>query len=134
MLWTGTDFVIIDFEGEPARTIAERRLKRWPLRDVAGMLRSFDYAASTSVAKWAGTGGETARRGAPAVGAAFLEAYHATVRGAPFEIVDPALNRVLLETFLVEKALYEIRYELNNRPSWAGIPIRGLLEILEAGT
>ena len=134
VLWTGTDFVIIDFEGEPARTIAERRLKRWPLRDVAGMLRSFDYAAATAVAKRAGTGGETARRWVPAVGAAFLEAYQATVRGAPFEIVDPALNRVLLETFLVEKALYEIRYELNNRPSWAGIPIRGLLEILEAGT
>jgi maltose alpha-D-glucosyltransferase/alpha-amylase len=108
VLWTGEDFLIIDFEGEPSQPLAVRRSKRSPLRDVAGMLRSLDYAAGTAKApEWT----ERATR-------AFLEGY------GP---VDDALVRV----FLLEKAVYEIAYELNNRPDWVAIPMRGLLALLE---
>jgi predicted trehalose synthase len=109
VLWTGEDFLIIDFEGEPSQPLAVRRSKRSPLRDVAGMLRSLDYAAATAkAADW------TAR-----ASRAFLDGY------GP---VDEALVGV----FLLEKAVYEIAYELNNRPGWVAIPLRGLLALLEA--
>jgi maltose alpha-D-glucosyltransferase/alpha-amylase len=139
VLWTGRDFVIIDFEGEPARPLGERRIKRSPLRDVAGMLRSFHYAAYTALAR------ETSDPVSdnPAflepwalfwyqrVGATFLQAYlDATPPGG---ILPPEGQqmRVLLEVFMLEKALYELRYELNNRPEWARIPIQGILQQLE---
>jgi maltose alpha-D-glucosyltransferase/alpha-amylase len=133
VLNTGDDFVILDFEGEPARTLAERRLKRSPLRDVAGMLRSFHYAAHSAVSKlgerrafaeplcelWAAT-----------VSRAFLSGWLSKTTGAPF--VPPRAEDLvqLLEAFLLEKALYEIAYELNNRPTWVGIPLRGILSLL----
>ncbi|HEY8681166.1 MAG TPA: putative maltokinase, partial [Candidatus Dormibacteraeota bacterium] len=130
VLWTGGDFMIIDFEGEPARPLAERRLKRWPLRDVAGMLRSFDYAVHTAI--------RPRHRGDPALGKAWLDKVTAAYLGAYFETAgtasflpsDDAGRQVLLDAFLFEKALYEVKYELNNRPSWVGIPLKGILNLM----
>jgi maltose alpha-D-glucosyltransferase/alpha-amylase len=120
------DAVIVDFEGEPARPLAERRGKTSPMRDIAGLLRSFDYAAAvamTNEASATATAAPNERRTAllerwqREAAAAFLAAY-ATVTpiGAP----------ALLDLFLVEKAAYEIRYEATNRPDWIGVPLRGL--------
>jgi maltokinase len=121
------EWVILDFEGEPARPLLERRRKRSPLRDVAGMLRSFAYVASAS----------DIQRGTPApegwedaARAAFLTAY--------FEELEPTLlpagqaaTEKLLQIFELEKAVYELRYELNNRPDWVGIPVQGIRRLLE---
>jgi len=140
VLYTGNDFVIIDFEGEPLRPLSERRIKRSALRDVAGMLRSFHYApyavmfgqASGSVIR-----AEDAAKLEPAakfwhrsVGAAFLHAYLQHSDGAMHLPRTPEEIRVLLEAHLLEKALYEIVYELNNRPDWVRIPLRGVLDLL----
>jgi trehalose synthase-fused probable maltokinase len=121
-------WVIIDFEGEPARSLPERRQKRSPLRDVAGMLRSFAYAASAS----------QILRGVPAppdweprARAAFLEAYLETVDPSLLPPGQEAIEK-LLSVFELEKAVYELRYELNNRPDWVGIPVAGILRLLEA--
>jgi trehalose synthase-fused probable maltokinase len=126
-LWANEDWVILDFEGEPARTLAERRRKRSPLRDVAGMLRSFAYAASAS----------DLQRGRPAPEGWEERAREAFFRGY-IEAVDPALlppgegpTRTLLSIFELEKAVYELRYELNNRPDWVGIPVAGIARLLE---
>jgi maltose alpha-D-glucosyltransferase / alpha-amylase len=130
VLWTGGDFVIIDFEGEPARPLAERRLKRWPLRDVAGMLRSFDYAANTALRPRHRGDPAAAREWLQRVSIAYLAAYYATAGPATFLPADETGRAVLLDTFLLEKALYEVRYELNNRPDWVGIPLRGILGLM----
>jgi maltose alpha-D-glucosyltransferase/alpha-amylase len=130
VLWTGGDFMIIDFEGEPARPLAERRLKRWPLRDVAGMLRSFDYAVHTAI--------RPRHKGDPVLGktwlrqvtAAYLAAYFESAGAATFLPIDDAGRQVLLDAFLFEKAFYEVKYELNNRPSWVGIPLKGILNLM----
>jgi len=129
------DFVLIDFEGEPARSIAERRHKHTPLRDVAGMLRSFSYAKSTALKRGAQDGEIDPRRVSQAdewerlVRAAFLRGYAETVSGAElFPSFEAA--RTVIELFEYEKALYELRYELANRPSWASIPLHGLIELL----
>jgi len=119
------DFNIIDFEGEPRRPMAERRLKDSPLRDVAGMLRSFDYAGLAAVEQM-----PPAQRGGPdlaklalawrdAASDAFLSAYKEAVAGCPSV---PAEMDKLLELFILGKAFYEIRYELANRPGVAGDP------------
>jgi maltose alpha-D-glucosyltransferase/alpha-amylase len=123
-------FLIIDFEGEPLRPLAERRRKMSPFRDVAGMLRSFHYAAYAALEP---LGGERERLTADAETWArraqhtFLEAWRAATTGAVFRDSDPTVERALLDAFLLEKALYEIRYEANNRPAWLGIPVRGVL-------
>ncbi len=125
------DFLIIDFEGEPARTLEERRAKHSPLRDVSGMLRSFDYARWSALRRNAQTPAEEARC-APlaaawlaAARAAFLEGYaQATLGAGLFASFEAAGELVTL--FEIEKALYELRYELNNRPAWAAIPLSGL--------
>jgi maltokinase len=126
-LWAEDDWVILDFEGEPARSLTERRRKRSPLRDVAGMLRSFAYAA-TAAQMLRGTevpdGWEEQARDQ------FLAGY--------FEMVDPtllpsgqvAIER-LLSVFELEKAVYELRYELDNRPDWVGIPVAGIQRLIE---
>ena len=137
VLWTGSDFVIIDFEGEPARTLAERRLKRWPLKDVAGMLRSYAYAAETAVRRRHDHTDPkrleaVSRRWRQSIGAAFLGAYEQTAGSASFLPAGDAERRILLEHFLFEKAIYEMRYELGSRPAWVGIPIRGILELMGA--
>jgi len=137
VLRAGSDFVIIDFEGEPARPIAERRIKRSPLQDVAGMLRSFHYAAfapllgesrvqTTDAAKmsaWAESWNTW-------VAERFLRKYFLTAGAASFLPQNQADTRILLELHLLEKAIYELGYELNNRPTWVGIPLQGISKLL----
>ncbi|MEZ5318287.1 MAG: maltose alpha-D-glucosyltransferase [Vicinamibacterales bacterium] len=140
ILWTGRDFTIIDFEGEPSRALSTRRLKRSPLRDVAGMLRSFHYAAHHGLADLVVRGvarREDADRLAGwaddwsiAAGRVFLAAYLAKVDAAGFMPRDADELRILLEGFLLEKAVYELGYELNNRPDWVSLPLRGLTRLL----
>ncbi len=127
-MWADDDWVVLDFEGEPARTLAERRRKRSPMRDVAGMLRSFAYAASASELQR----GVTAPEGWEArARAAFLEGYFSTVDHSLLPPSSSATEQ-LLSIFELEKAVYELRYELNNRPEWVRIPVAGILRLLEA--
>ncbi len=126
------DFVIIDFEGEPARPLDERRRKHSPLKDVAGMLRSFNYAAYSALAH-VGTEQEDIaaletqlRAWEAEVGRVFLDAYDEAVRGSALYATRQDV-RCLLDLFLLEKAFYELRYELDNRPDWVRIPLRGIL-------
>lgn len=118
-----TEFMIIDFEGEPLRPLAERRRKHSPLRDVAGVLRSIDYAAAAAPAgleSWASAWQEEAAR-------AFTTAYRAATRGSRFvPETDVAFIRAVA-VFELEKAAYEVVYEANNRPAWLAIPTGGLL-------
>jgi maltose alpha-D-glucosyltransferase/alpha-amylase len=140
VLYTGKDFVIIDFEGEPARPLSERRIKRCALRDVAGMLRSFHYAVYATLFNhrvsvtvrpediaalepWA-------RFWYLWVSAAFLNAYLAGASLVPFLPQGRDELQVLLDAHLLEKAIYELGYELNNRPDWIGIPLQGILDLL----
>jgi maltose alpha-D-glucosyltransferase/alpha-amylase len=141
VLWTGGDVVIIDFEGEPLRPLSERRRKRSALVDVAGMIRSFHYAAYGLLTdpKAAGSSARPEDLAAlePWIGywyawtaATFLRGYRATAGDAPFmPRTDEEFVR-LLEAFLFEKAIYEVAYELNNRPDWVRIPLRGIRELL----
>jgi maltose alpha-D-glucosyltransferase / alpha-amylase len=142
VLVAGDDVAIIDFEGEPSCPLAERRLKRPPLRDVASMLRSFAYAADAG--QWEQTEdgmepGEVIRADLESVArnwqlwtsAVFLRGY--------LDAVDPRLIpasredlTVLLDVFLLEKAVYQLGHELRTRPSWVGIPLRGLRHLLTA--
>ncbi|MDX6639679.1 MAG: maltokinase [Solirubrobacteraceae bacterium] len=120
-------WVVLDFEGEPARSLVERRRKRSPLRDVAGMLRSFAYAASASRILHdvhPPEGWEESVR------AAFLEGYLATVDTRLLPPGTAAIER-LIAVFELEKAVYELRYELDNRPDWASIPVAGIARLLE---
>jgi maltose alpha-D-glucosyltransferase/alpha-amylase len=128
-----TDFVILDFEGEPARSLAERRSKQHPLKDVAGMLRSFSYAAYSSLINFSarhptGTGSlePWAQVWVQCVAAEFLRAYREAARGAKFVPGSATEFRKLLDVFLVDKALYEVLYELNARPAWVRIPLMGI--------
>jgi maltose alpha-D-glucosyltransferase/alpha-amylase len=139
VLYTGNDFVIIDFEGEPARPLSERRLKRSALRDVAGMLRSFHYAPyavvfGTAPGSYVRTEDRTrleagARFWHQWVGAAFLRAYLAESAKGKHLPVSPQSVETLLNAYLIEKALYEVVYELNNRPDWVKIPLHGLIDL-----
>jgi maltose alpha-D-glucosyltransferase / alpha-amylase len=145
VLYTGRDFVIIDFEGEPARPLGERRLKRSALRDVAGMLRSFHYAAYAGLFEQMEAGVVSSGEQLAAleewtrfwhgwVSTAFLRSYLAAAGEAIFLPTEPAELRTLLEAYLLEKAVYELGYELNNRPTWVRIPLQGILELLESTT
>jgi trehalose synthase-fused probable maltokinase len=124
-LWSD-DWVILDFEGEPARSLPDRRRKRSPLRDVAGMLRSFAYAASAAAvlrgvqapSDWEARAREE-----------FLEGYSSTIDRSL--VPSGAAMDKLLRVFELEKAVYELRYELNNRPDWVGIPVAGIARMLE---
>jgi len=133
---TNDDFMIIDFEGEPARPLEERRQKTSPLRDVAGMLRSFAYAAATLAAA-AGSKLDAATRELRVarwerdVRAAFLDGYLATGLRPPLLPRDEGNVYALLALFETEKAFYELSYELNNRPDWVGIPMRGVAKLLQ---
>jgi len=136
VLFTGRDFVIIDFEGEPSRPIAERRLKRSPLRDVAGMLRSFSYAAATKLNSDEFRPEDAAFLRAWAafwnlwVSVSYLKGYFSAVRGALFMPKSRAEVSLMLDIYLLEKAAYELGYELNNRPDWVSVPLEGILEII----
>jgi len=141
VLFTGKDFVIIDFEGEPARPLSERRLKRSALRDVAGMIRSFHYAAYTGLLRHPSLRSEDRVFLEPwlkvwhhHVSRIFLRAYTETAGEASFLPQNKSDLPVLLDAFLLEKAVYEIGYELNNRPDWLIIPIRGISFILKGGS
>ena len=140
VLYTGSDFVIIDFEGEPARSLAERRVKQSPLQDVAGMLRSFHYAAFapllappagasispsriSNVSPWAEAWSRCAAN-------RFLGQYYETSGAATYLPADSQARAKLLEMYLLAKAIYELGYELNNRPTWVGIPLKGITELL----
>jgi len=128
VLWSDQDdWLVLDFEGEPARSLPERRRKRSPLRDVAGMLRSFAYVAQAAPILRGGTapdGWEDRCR------QSFLDGYLSVVDPSLLPAGEAAIAR-LLSVFELEKAVYELRYELDNRPDWVDIPVAGILRILE---
>jgi maltose alpha-D-glucosyltransferase/alpha-amylase len=131
VLRVGDDFVIIDFEGEPSRPMPERRQKHSPLKDVAGMLRSLDYAATSARLSMKGETDGDLQAWSVTAERAFLVAYRESILGAPIQLVpgDDAGFQVALDLFMIEKALYEARYELDNRPDWLGIPLDGLRRV-----
>lgn len=140
VLYTGKDFMIIDFEGEPARPLSERRTKTLAMRDVAGMIRSFQYAAYAAlfgqvsgvppkaemmkaVESWAAFWTSW-------ISATYLKAYFETAANAQFVPSNTEERRAIFDAFLLQKALYEVAYELNNRPDWVRIPLRGILSLV----
>ncbi len=135
VLVTGDDFVIIDFEGEPARSFDERRAKSSPLRDVAGMLRSFNYARWSALRRIAHTPEEMVRlelavqQWELATRRTFMVAYDEVMVAGGLAPIDAQL----LALFEMEKSLYELRYELNNRTEWAQVPLQGVLTLIAAG-
>jgi len=139
------DFVLLDFEGEPARPLAERRHKQSPLKDVAGMIRSFCYAAHSALDQYLSATSDPLRDAERsnltawatlwqnATAGAFLNAYRETLAAANRRLLpSPRESQSLLEVYLLEKALYELLYELNNRPAWLRIPLTGILSFIEA--
>lgn len=132
---TAGDFVIVDFEGEPGRSLAERRAKQCPLKDVAGMLRSFDYAAQAALRQTNESSTpslqDTAVRWAAQAQERFLEGYLAAAKEGAFLPRNSQLRNQLLQLFVLDKALYELLYEANNRPDWLAIPLTGLLRYAE---
>lgn len=140
VLYTGSDFVIIDFEGEPARPLSERRLKHSPLKDVGGMLRSFHYAAYSGFFSRTEDGSATqeqkdfleawAEAWHRYVGAAYLNEYLSIAKQAAFLPSTREELQTLLDAHLLEKAVYELLYELNNRPGWVRIPLQGILQLV----
>jgi maltose alpha-D-glucosyltransferase/alpha-amylase len=140
VLYTGRDFVIIDFEGETRRPLSERRLKRSPLRDVAGMVRSFDYAANFSVVRQASTAVDPgqvpllerwAKFWSVWVTAVFVTSYLNTAKQASLLPDSQRELAILLNAYLLDRAVSEIGYELDNRPDWVRVPIRGILHLTE---
>jgi maltose alpha-D-glucosyltransferase/alpha-amylase len=133
------DFVLLDFEGEPARPLVERRQKQSPLKDVAGMVRSFSYAAFAGLDHFAaGNHGQSASPESlfawanlwqNSASAAFLNAYRDVMAAARDLLPPPEPAQALFTAYLMEKALYELLYELNNRPTWLRIPIGGILSM-----
>ena len=135
-LYTG-DFVLLDFEGEPARPLAERRRKQSPLKDVAGMVRSFSYTANSALAQFLVVRESAseidlrswARLWENAASNEFLRAYRATIAADPSLLPPPRRAQALFSAYVLEKALYELLYELNNRPAWLHIPVAGILSM-----
>jgi maltose alpha-D-glucosyltransferase/alpha-amylase len=140
VLWSEQDFYLLDFEGEPARSLQERRMKQSPFKDVAGMVRSFGYAA------YAGLFAATASRRSDWdrmetwariwqtwTTSAFLREYFSATAGALFVPAVASQRDALLEVFVLDKALYELNYELNNRPDWVRIPLYGIVDLLGSG-
>jgi len=140
VLYTGKDFVIIDFEGEPARPLTERRRKRPALRDVAGMLRSFHYAAFGTLLEETSNGALGVRDFASMEpwarlwqewsAWAFLKEYLETAGDSPIAPKDSGELKILLDAFVLDRAIYELGYELNNRPNWVTIPLHGIEQIV----
>jgi maltose alpha-D-glucosyltransferase/alpha-amylase len=131
------DYVILDFEGEPARSLSERRAKQSPLKDVAGMLRSFSYAAYAALNAFAQRRPDDAKNLEPwvtlwqnSVSTEFLRAYQLTLNTAnPSLLPRPLQAQLCLSAYLLEKSLYELLYELDNRPTWVRIPLAGILSL-----
>jgi maltose alpha-D-glucosyltransferase/alpha-amylase len=140
ILHTGHDFVIIDFEGEPVRPVSERRIKRSPLRDVAGLLRSFHYACHVALQaeetrgmfhpELRGTMAARAEEWRMWVSAQYLGEYLARSADAGFLPDTHEEMEILLHAYLMEKAVYELGYEMNNRPDWINIPLTGIEQLL----
>jgi len=139
VLYTGSDFVIIDFEGEPARRLGERRIKRSPLRDVAGMIRSFHYAAFAALRGQVSTvlrleDIPMLEKWSEAwylwVSAIFLKSYLDIMVDTPILPQSREGMKVIMDAYLLDKVLYEVNYELNNRPEWLELPLRGVLQVL----
>ena len=132
--------MIIDFEGEPAIALSERRLKRSPLRDVAGMIRSFDYAAWEALRKQMEHGPvqpaqvktleRWARFWSEWVSAVYYNAYRQSAGHAAFLPPNEAGAQILMDAFLLRKAVYELGYELTTRPDWVEIPLRAIIELM----
>jgi maltose alpha-D-glucosyltransferase/alpha-amylase len=141
VLFTGKDFVIIDFEGEPERPVGERRIKTSPLRDVAGMIRSFHYASHAALLGRVPFVVVQSDKAHAAelwlqmwyiwTAASFLKSYLAEASRAAFLPPDQDELQTLLNAHLLEKTLYELGYELNNRPDWVKIPIEGILHLAD---
>lgn len=136
ILFTGKDLVVLDFEGEPAKSYSERRLRFSALRDVAGMIRSFHYAAYASLFLDGETRKEDIRTLTPYselwshyMSGFFVQAYLEAVKGTGLIPAEEADIKILLDVFLLSKAFYELNYELNNRPGWVMIPLKGILSI-----
>jgi maltose alpha-D-glucosyltransferase/alpha-amylase len=139
VLRASDDYVILDFEGEPARPLAERRQKQSPLKDVAGMLRSFSYAAYAGLDQFLQAHPTSSQKAANlemwarlwenAAASEFLRAYKLAIAANPELTPQPEQAQLLLNAYLLEKALYELLYELNNRPTWVRIPIAGILSL-----
>ncbi|MGE3511992.1 MAG: putative maltokinase, partial [Vicinamibacterales bacterium] len=137
VLRTEEDFVILDFEGEPARSLAERREKQTPIKDVAGMIRSFGYAAYAALYASTAAGTPTGTTALEAwadlwqswVSRRFVDEYRAVVRGSGLIPESSDALDVLLGAWTLDKALYELGYELNNRPEWVRIPLAGILQL-----
>jgi maltose alpha-D-glucosyltransferase / alpha-amylase len=138
VLFTGKDFVIVDLEGEPSRSLSERRYKRSPLRDLAGMIRSFEYAAAYAVRQ-----GPMRQEDVPALlpwarlwqrwaSASFVRGYFDAAGDAPYLPKGQDAFAAMLDFYLLDKSIYELRYELNNRPDWVGIPLEGIRRRLDA--
>jgi maltose alpha-D-glucosyltransferase/alpha-amylase len=137
VLWSEGDYYMLDFEGEPARPIEQRRLKQSPLKDVAGMIRSFSYAAYAGLFKYVASRPPELARLEPWARiwqgwttAAFLRGYFTAAAGSLFIPAGSSERDALLQLFVLDKALYELNYELNNRPDWVRIPLRGIVELL----
>ncbi|MBW3670850.1 MAG: putative maltokinase, partial [Acidobacteria bacterium] len=141
ILYTGDDFVIIDFEGEPARALTERRIKRSPLRDVAGLMRSLHYAPYSVLLGPSGPPAQERTEEFERLSLAarfwyrwteitFLRKYVDTMSSGSLLPADSKQLEILVDIYLLEKALYESTYELNNRPTWVGIPLRGILDLV----
>jgi maltose alpha-D-glucosyltransferase/alpha-amylase len=140
VLYTGNDFFIIDFEGEPVKSLSERRIKQSPLRDVAGMMRSFYYAAYAVLMQRTHVRAEDVAYLIPWAQAwyrynagIFLTSYQRSVAGSRFLPQEQEEVDIMLHTFMLDKAIYELGYELNNRPDWVSIPLRGIMELLRSG-
>ena len=140
VLCSEDDFYILDFEGEPARSVEERREKRSPIKDVVGMLRSFDYAAHAALFEYAKAHPDDLARLEPWArtwrdwtSAAFWRAYRDSSGHAPYLPTDADSLALLLEAYTLDKILYELLYELNNRPDWVGIPLQGIAALIEPG-
>lgn len=140
MLFTGRDFMILDFEGEPLHSLTERRIKRSPLRDVGGMLRSFHYASYTVFQRKIQEGfvSKESREEFEQwtlfwyrwIGRAFLKSYLDHIQPGGFLPRSSSAVETLLDIYLLEKAIYELSYEINNRPDWVEIPLKGILLLL----
>ena len=144
MLWTGKDFVIIDFEGEPARSLGQRRLKRPAVFDLAGMIRSFHYASRAAAMRlnrdltesFDPAGARAVADPLVPLGVGDLPATPTSSRrGTAPDSCPPTADQLsaLLDFFLLEKAVYELGYEANSRPDWVDIPAQGILDVLDGG-
>jgi maltose alpha-D-glucosyltransferase/alpha-amylase len=140
VLFTGKDFILIDFERKTAQAMSERRIKRSPLQDVAGMVRSFHYAAHAALIQHAPLRAEDVPYLEPWAEAwyrccvgVFIHSYLQTVAGAPFMPKEQEEVEAMLSAFVLDRALHELGYELENRPEWVMIPLRGIRRILESG-